>query len=96
MVHIRPKAEQSRAPFCFLDCGRGPELESQQGQILFLLLGWRTKWKPYCLLPHIAINNYENKCTCSCDPNIGHSDHIKFPEKDVSTKGPTLKKLGTH
>ena len=26
-------------------------------------LGWRTKWKPYCLLPHVAINTYETRCT---------------------------------
>ena len=28
----------------------------------FLLSGWRTKWKPYCLLPHIVINNYGIVC----------------------------------
>ena len=44
--------------------GRGPRLESHWGRffwirkICFSGVGWRTKLKPYCLLQHVAINNF--------------------------------------
>ena len=53
-----PIAKQSRASFWYLDRDRVPSLNPGEGKFFG---GWGTKWKLYCLFPHFAINNYENK-----------------------------------